>query len=82
MGLDALAHQSLQYVCRKPAQRIIPCPHDDNPVAGPCERHNTVAAVFPAGDIFGVAASFGHCVGDALAADAFVHRAAEIDGVA
>jgi hypothetical protein len=35
MELDALAHQSLQYVYRKPAQRIIPRAHYDDAVAWP-----------------------------------------------
>ena len=82
IGLDALAPQSLQYIRRKPAQRIIPRTHYDDAVTGPRDFQYTIAAFFTAWDIFGVAASGGDRVGDALATYAFVHRAAEIDGVA
>ena len=69
-------------MCCKAAQCIIPRPHDDNPVAGPRQFGNAVAAVFSGRDIFGVSACCGDRIGDVLAADAFVHSAAEIDGVA
>ena len=51
-------------------------------VAGLREIVHAVAAIFARRDIFGILACCGDRVGDALATDAFVHGAAEIDWVA